>query len=76
MYGHLFLNVNGARCARHRNKYVSTETNGVDPKHFEKAPTPFDHTSSIDTPQFARKRRVTRIRRACNEWTSNDEEHP
>jgi hypothetical protein len=67
MYCDLFLNVNGARCARDRNKYVSTETNGVDLKHFEKAPTPFDHTSSIDTPQFARRRRVTRIHRASNE---------
>ncbi|HVQ65909.1 MAG TPA: hypothetical protein VMT08_00270 [Bradyrhizobium sp.] len=45
----MFLNVTGARCARDRNKYVSTETNGVDLKHFEKALTPFDHTSSIAT---------------------------
>jgi hypothetical protein len=49
VYCHLFQNVDDARCPRHRNKYVSTETNGVDLKHFEKALTPFDHTSSIAT---------------------------
>jgi hypothetical protein len=74
MHCHLFLNVNGARCTPDRNEYTPTETNGVDRKHFEKALTPFNHTSSIDTPQFAWKRRVIRIRRASNEWPSNDEQ--
>jgi hypothetical protein len=75
MYCHLFLNVNGARYARHRNEYVPTETNGVDLKHFETAPTPFNHTSSIATPQFAWRRRVTRIQPAPNERPGNDEQH-
>jgi hypothetical protein len=75
MHCHLFLNVNGVRSAHHRNKYVSTETNGVDLKHFEMALTPFDHTSSIATNavRLATSRHL--YPSAPNEWPSNDEQH-